>query len=439
MKLKEYNRFNILIQIILFYLIHFASSRQISVVSSSSQPSTNQDIVKVIGVVPETSFMTQPAVITTGVTKLQIGQEQQHDEVAQSRPPHEAQAQVWSSTAAISHTVVCDPQGGQINSQQNSPKEGKTLCAPTETKNAASASTSDSVQEKPTQTTVANENKEDTPTDPAITGTQQAATTEEESKEEVKVEPLEKATKTQETENEKKVGPVETETKIQETENEKTKEAEVEVNEKEGSSSTTDKKEEKGTDKVDPETSKIDSLLSTVSGRKVCHSPHCQKVARSIMDSINKSVDPCDNYYDYACGTWIKEHKIPKFHTQYSRISELSENNEKLLMDSLKKDQITDNDTLMKVKMFYRSCMDKISIDKAGAEPLKEYIKELGSWDVNKTWESKEWNFFDTLTKMHRQYPAEVFFTVDVHSDPTENHANASFIILVTLTIVLIY
>jgi chemotaxis protein histidine kinase CheA len=182
---------------------------------------------------------------------------------------------------------------------------------------------------------------------------------------------------------------------------------------------------------VDAKSAKVETIMSKVSGRKICQSPHCLKVAKSIKDALNTSADPCDNYYEYACGNWIKEHKIPKFHSQYSRISELSENNEKTLLDSLKTDQITDNENLRKVKLFFRSCMDVKTIDKEGNGPLKDYIQTLGSWSFDKHWKSKSWNFYKTLRKMHTGYPAEVFFTVDVHTDPTKQHSTADYVVMV--------
>lgn len=43
----------------------------------------------------------------------------------------------------------------------------------------------------------------------------------------------------------------------------------------------------------------------------VCLSPACIKTASMILTSMNASVDPCEDFYEYACGNWIKEHPIP--------------------------------------------------------------------------------------------------------------------------------
>ncbi|CAO3687773.1 unnamed protein product [Rhizopus stolonifer] len=43
----------------------------------------------------------------------------------------------------------------------------------------------------------------------------------------------------------------------------------------------------------------------------ICASQTCQSAAKSILDSIDFNVDPCDSFYQYTCGAWAKHHNIP--------------------------------------------------------------------------------------------------------------------------------
>lgn len=44
----------------------------------------------------------------------------------------------------------------------------------------------------------------------------------------------------------------------------------------------------------------------------ICDTPACIRRAKLINESINKSADPCTDFYSYACGGWMATHKIPE-------------------------------------------------------------------------------------------------------------------------------
>lgn len=166
---------------------------------------------------------------------------------------------------------------------------------------------------------------------------------------------------------------------------------------------------------------------------KICTHEHCRRVSDEILKSINVSVNPCDNFFEYSCGSWIKNHTIPKGRAQFSAITQLSMNNEKLLMDALESDEPTDSATLMKVKNFYRSCLDTKTIDHRGKEPALRFIREMHSWALAEdgTWDPKSWDFYDTLKLLHKTSPAEIFFVVDVIANPVKHDKTKKEVILV--------
>ena len=174
------------------------------------------------------------------------------------------------------------------------------------------------------------------------------------------------------------------------------------------------------------------SVLGSKTDDKVCSTPRCLELAENIKKTLNASADPCTDFYEYACGGWIKKTKIPKHRAQYSTISELSENNERILQESLETNQTIDTETIMKVKNFYRSCMDMETIDNLGSKPLLEYIDSLGSWELSENWNAKKWDFHKVLRHMHKNYPAEILFTVDVIADPVKKREDKKYIAIVS-------
>ncbi|KAL1426488.1 hypothetical protein MTO96_018291 [Rhipicephalus appendiculatus] len=60
----------------------------------------------------------------------------------------------------------------------------------------------------------------------------------------------------------------------------------------------------------------------------ICRSDVCRKRAKMIIDSLDTSVDPCKDFYSFACGGWLKKTKIPKTKSSYGSFNSL---NDKLL------------------------------------------------------------------------------------------------------------
>lgn len=166
---------------------------------------------------------------------------------------------------------------------------------------------------------------------------------------------------------------------------------------------------------------------------KVCTHEHCRRVSDEILRSIDVSVDPCENFFEYSCGSWIKNHKIPKGRSQFSAITQLSMNNERILMDALEMDEPSDTLTLKKVKNFYRSCLDTRTIDRRGKKPALRFIHDINSWALAEdgSWDPMTWDFYETLKILHKTSPAEIFFVVDVIPNPVKRDRTKKDVILV--------
>src|SRR5579864_398457 len=52
--------------------------------------------------------------------------------------------------------------------------------------------------------------------------------------------------------------------------------------------------------------------------------------ARFSIDNIDKSADPCVDFYQYACGNWLKKTEIPADQSTWVSFNELNENNREI-------------------------------------------------------------------------------------------------------------
>lgn len=76
----------------------------------------------------------------------------------------------------------------------------------------------------------------------------------------------------------------------------------------------------------------------------LCLKPKCISIASSIIDSLDENVDPCDDFYKFACGGWIHKNPLPDGHASWGTFGKLTQDNQLILRTVL--------GNLMKKKLF---------------------------------------------------------------------------------------
>src|SRR5258707_601678 len=102
-----------------------------------------------------------------------------------------------------------------------------------------------------------------------------------------------------------------------------------------------------------------------------------EEIARSVESVLDRSVDPCVDFYQFACGTWLKSTPI---HPDRSRVgrafTDIEERNHLVLRDLLEqavRSPGVDPDQ-GKLGRFYESCMDAEAIERMETNPLQPIL-----------------------------------------------------------------
>lgn len=98
------------------------------------------------------------------------------------------------------------------------------------------------------------------------------------------------------------------------------------------------------------------------------------------LKAIDKSIDPCDNFYQYACGSWMKNNPIPADQSRWGRFNELIERNNDVLhgiLEQAAKPSANRSATDQKIGDFYGACMDEKAIDAKGINALKPELDAI--------------------------------------------------------------
>jgi endothelin-converting enzyme/putative endopeptidase len=100
------------------------------------------------------------------------------------------------------------------------------------------------------------------------------------------------------------------------------------------------------------------------------------------VNAIDKSADPCQDFYQYACGSWLKNNPIPPDQSSWGRFNELHESNQIALRGILEKqsaDKPGRNAIDQKIGDYYSACMDEATIASKGLAPLKPYMDSINN------------------------------------------------------------
>ena len=97
---------------------------------------------------------------------------------------------------------------------------------------------------------------------------------------------------------------------------------------------------------------------------------------------VDRTVDPCENFYRYSCNGWFKRNPLPADQARYGRFTELYELNRLHLKEILEQAAVrsaarTANE--QKIGDEYASCMDAAAIDKLGLTPLQPELERISA------------------------------------------------------------
>ncbi len=120
-------------------------------------------------------------------------------------------------------------------------------------------------------------------------------------------------------------------------------------------------------------------FLSTVAGQLPAQ--ESKATSESVVSSLDKTADPCVDFYQFACGGWIKNNPIPADQSIWSRFGELAERNRLELRGILESAaKATNRDANeQKIGDYYSTCIDEAAIEKKGAAVLKPEFDRINA------------------------------------------------------------
>lgn len=169
---------------------------------------------------------------------------------------------------------------------------------------------------------------------------------------------------------------------------------------------------------ISDDTTIYPDLMASRDMKDYCFTPECIHTASRVLRFIDKSIEPCDDFYKFSCGQLLKEEKKFGYHSDH--FSVIAENIRRLMENYLQSETLpTEPRYVRLMKTFYKNCIDELnSEDEPDFNLILELINKAGGWpllrndsleDENFQWE-KFGSQVDNVTILENNFISIMFF-----------------------------
>lgn len=157
-------------------------------------------------------------------------------------------------------------------------------------------------------------------------------------------------------------------------------------------------------------------------GGDICLTPGCIHAASNALDQLDESVEPCDDFYSFACGNFVKNTVIPDEKVSVNTFSIIGDKLQEQLRTIISA-QIDPADAkpVNLAKQLYKACMNKSLIEERGLKPLTDIVASLGGWPVvsGDQWDDESaWTWIQAVKDFRKMgYSMDYIFDFSVGID----------------------
>jgi putative endopeptidase len=135
------------------------------------------------------------------------------------------------------------------------------------------------------------------------------------------------------------------------------------------------------------------------------------------LTSLDKSIDPCTDFYAYTCGGWQKNNPIPADQSSWSVYGKLANENRQFLWGILAEDAKPNparTPVQQKIGDYFASCMDTTAIDKLSDTPVNITIARLQGLRTREEVTAE-------IIRLHKNNPGTFFFNSGTTQDAVDS------------------
>ncbi|XP_029035682.1 neprilysin-4-like isoform X3 [Osmia bicornis bicornis] len=144
--------------------------------------------------------------------------------------------------------------------------------------------------------------------------------------------------------------------------------------------------------------------------------------AKIMLKYMDKSADPCEDFYQYACGNWARHNPIPKDKAAYDTFEMIRESLDTVLKELLEDPiirgmELNTEDATVKAKYLFQSCMNYEILEQRMERPLIQLLDELGGWPILRpNWDPEKFDWLLLVAQL-RLYNNDILISEWVAPD----------------------
>ncbi|XP_046968307.1 endothelin-converting enzyme 2-like [Vanessa cardui] len=158
----------------------------------------------------------------------------------------------------------------------------------------------------------------------------------------------------------------------------------------------------------------------------ICLSKECLRSAANLALSMNTKAHPCDDFYQYACGNWAKEHPRPDIFQSFDWFRDKQMKVYATVRDFLNRNTSDLPRPVKQAKDLYTACMDTETLDKRGLKPILKVLESLGlpayPTYINMTedtdYSTYSFDWLEAVINIKIQLGMDVLIGFDIFTDP---------------------
>eukprot|EP00833_Pecoramyces_ruminatium_P017580 jgi/Orpsp1_1/1191612/evm.model.d7180000087317.1 len=158
----------------------------------------------------------------------------------------------------------------------------------------------------------------------------------------------------------------------------------------------------------------------------ICLTQECIEYSKKLLSNMDLTVDPCDDFYQYACGGWMEQNEIPSNSYSISTSVLGDARNIGILKGILERDykvneklspeeQELDKNLFNKIKSIFNTCMDVDKINAKGKQPLMNLYDKLQIYENRSSYNTAD-GLTEQIVKLNK-YGIFPFFKIGGHKD----------------------